>query len=255
MLFRVLTLVFTLFAAALASQARAGDATIAVATNFLLPAREISAAYERDSGNRITLVAGSTGKLAAQILAGAPFDALLAADQGRVGLLVDRGAGDAASRFTYAVGRLMLWSPDPLPVTGTDITTLRTGEVLRLAIANPKLAPYGLAGEQTLAALGLLEQLKDRLVYGENIGQTFAMAASGNVTAALVAASQVAGLAQAQRGHSIAVPDDMHEPIRQDGALTMRGTANPVAQGFMAYLKGPTAGQIMAAYGYGKVSE
>ena len=252
--FRFSRLVFTFLALAMAlippAPARAGEATIAVATNFLVPAREIVAAFEAETGHTITLVAGSSGKLGAQVLAGAPFDALLSADQVRAGQLVERGAAEAASRFTYATGRLVLWAPGPLPLKGQTLDTLDAAAIGRLAIANPKLAPYGLAAEQALTALGLLDELRDRLVYGENVGQTFAMAASGNVTAAFVAASQVATLDEGERGHAAPVPDDMHDPIRQDAVLTARGAGNAAAQAFMEYLKGPAAGAIIARYGY-----
>jgi molybdate transport system substrate-binding protein len=254
MSFRFFRLLFATVALAIAlipaAPARAGDATIAVATNFLVPAREIVAAFEAETGHVITLVAGSSGKLAAQVLAGAPFDALLSADQVRVGQLVEQGAAEAASRFTYATGRLVLWAPGPLPLKSGTLDTLDTAAITRLAIANPKLAPYGVAAEQTLAALGLLDELRDRLVYGENVGQTFAMAASGNVTAAFVAASQVATLGEGERGHAVAVPDGMHDPIHQDAVLTARGADNQVAQAFMTYLKGSAAGAIIARFGY-----
>lgn len=254
MIFRFFRLVFAVVALGIAlipaAPARAGEATVAVATNFLVPAREIVAAFEAETGHAITLVAGSSGKLAAQVLAGAPFDALLSADQARAGQLVERGAAEAASRFTYATGRLVLWAPGPLPLKGDTLDTLDVAAIDRLAIANPKLAPYGVAAEQTLAALGLLDELRDRLVYGENVGQTFAMAASGNVTAAFVAASQVATLGEGERGHAAPVPDSMHDPIRQDAVLTNRGADNAAAKAFMAYLKGPAAGAVIARFGY-----
>ena len=176
----------------------------------------------------MVVVAGSTGKLATQILAGAPFDVFLAADQARPELLVARKAAVADSRFTYATGALVLWSRDALPLTGTALETLDAARISRLAMANPKLAPYGLAAQQTLDRLGLLKTLASRIVYGENIGQTFAMAASGNVTAALIAKSQLASLPDDQRGHWIDVPDILHEPILQDGVLTMRAKDNTV---------------------------
>jgi len=259
MLFRFAHPVFAVLALGFAllqvQPADAGEANIAVATNFLLPAREIAVAFEAEGSHSITLVAGSSGKLAAQILAGAPFDALLSADQTRITQLVERDAAVADTRFTYAVGRLVLWSPGPLPLRDGTLASLDVKAVQRLAIANPKLAPYGVAAEQTLAALGVLDSLRGRLVFGENVGQTFAMAASGNVTAALVAASQLATLKPGEAGHALPVPDDMHDPIRQDGVLTARGADNAAARAFLEFLKGPAAGEVIVRYGYGKASE
>ena len=253
-LFRLFRPVFAILSLLLplipALPAQAGEATVAVATNFLAPARAISAAFAQGGGHKVTLVAGSTGKLAAQILAGAPFDVLLAADQTRAGLLIEKGAADPDTRFTYATGRLVLWSPGPLPVRDGNLNTLDPGEAGRLAIANPKLAPYGLAAEQTLQRLGLLDRLRPRLVYGENIGQAFAIVATGNADAGLVALSQVMGLEHTARGHWLPVPDDMHDPIRQDAVLTRRGTANETARAFLAFLKTPGAREIMSGYGY-----
>jgi molybdate transport system substrate-binding protein len=127
---------------------------VAVATNFLEPARKIVEQFEKDSGHKVTLAGGSSGKLAAQILHGAPFDVFLSADQERVGLLVDRQAAVADSRFTYARGQLALWSPDKLPVTVDGLGSLRLDPGERMAIANARLAPYGLAAEQALKAAG-----------------------------------------------------------------------------------------------------
>ncbi|MEM7633365.1 MAG: molybdate ABC transporter substrate-binding protein, partial [Pseudomonadota bacterium] len=150
-----------------ADSARAGEVVVAVATNFLLPARDISAEFEKDTGHSVVLVAGATGKLATQILAGAPFDVFLAADQARPELLIDKQAAVAGSRFTYATGTLVLWSRDRLPLTGTEPGSLDATRVSRIAMANPKLAPYGLAAEQALDRLGLLKALAGRFVYGE----------------------------------------------------------------------------------------
>ena len=233
------------------SSANAGEVVVAVATNFLLPARDISADFEADTGHSVVVVAGSTGKLATQILAGAPFDVFLAADQARTELLVARKAAVADSRFTYATGALVLWSRDALPLTGTALETLDAARISRLAMANPKLAPYGLAAQQTLDRLGLLKTLASRIVYGENIGQTFAMAASGNVTAALIAKSQLASLPDDQRGHWIDVPDILHEPILQDGVLTMRAKDNIVAHSFLSFMRSDKAATVVNRFGYG----
>lgn len=233
------------------SLAKAGEVVVAVATNFLLPAREIAAGFEEDTGHSVILVAGATGKLATQILAGAPFDIFLAADRVRPELLVEKKAAVAGSRFTYATGTLVLWSRDTLPLTGPALGSLDTMRVSRLAMANPKLAPYGLAAEQTLDRLGLLKTLSGRFVYGENIGQTFAMAASGNVTAGLIAKSQLASLPDDQQGHWIDVPGTLHEPILQDGVLIMRAKDNTVAHSFMSFMKSDKVAGIINRFGYG----
>ncbi len=233
------------------SLARADEVVVAVATNFLLPAREIAADFEQDTGHSVVLVAGATGKLATQILAGAPFDVFLAADQARPELLVEKQAAVAGSRFTYATGTLVLWSRGTLPLATASIQSLDTSRVERLAMANPKLAPYGMAAEQTLDRLGLLTVLSGRIVYGENIGQAFAMAASGNATAGLVAKSQLPGLPTDQQGHWIAVPGDLHEPILQDGVLTVRAEDNAAARSFMSFMKSDKVAVIIDRFGYG----
>ena len=233
------------------SLAKADEVVVAVATNFLLPAREIAAEFEQDTGHSVVLVAGATGKLATQILAGAPFDVFLAADQARPEFLVEKNAAVAGSRFTYAVGRLVLWSREKLPLTGTALASLDIMRVSRLAMANPKLAPYGLAAEQALDRLGFFKPLSGRFVYGENIGQTFAMAASGNVTAGLIAKSQLASLPDDQRGHWIDVPGTLHEPILQDGVLNMRAKDNKVAHSFMSFMKSDKVTGIITRFGYG----
>ncbi|MEM7636252.1 MAG: molybdate ABC transporter substrate-binding protein, partial [Pseudomonadota bacterium] len=202
-------------------------------------------------GHSVVLVAGATGKLATQILAGAPFDVFLAADQARPELLIDKQAAVAGSRFTYATGTLVLWSRDRLPLTGSELGSLDATRVSRIAMANPKLAPYGLAAEQALDRLGLLKALAGRFVYGENIGQTFAMAASRNVTAGLIAKSQLASLAEDQRGHWIDVPGTLHEPILQDGVLIMRAGDNTAARLFMSFMKSDKVAGIISRFGYG----
>ncbi len=234
-----------------ASLAKADEVVVAVATNFLLPARKIAAEFEEDTGHSVVLVAGATGKLATQILAGAPFDIFLAADQARPELLVEKKSAMAGSRFTYATGALVLWSHDILPLAGTALKSLDTTRVSRLAIANPKLAPYGLAAEQALDRLGFLKSLSGRFVFGENIGQTFAMAASGNVTAGLIAKSQLASLPDDQRGHWIDVPSTLHEPILQDGVLIMRAEDNTVARSFISFMKSDKVTGIIKRFGYG----
>jgi molybdate transport system substrate-binding protein len=235
--------------------AKADEVIVAVATNFLLPAREISAQFEADSGHEVTLVAGATGKLATQILGGAPFDVFLAADRERPQLLVDKKAAVAASSFTYATGSLVLWSREALPLSGKEFETLDEARIRRIAMANPRLAPYGKAAEQALDQMGMLTRLSGRIVSGENIGQTFAMAASGNVTAGFIARSQLVGLADNEKGSWVEVPASFHDPIRQDAVVTMRGNTNKAAYAFVDFLKSGKVQRLIERYGYEMVRQ
>ena len=245
--------VFCALALILAAQMNAvwaGQVTVGVATNFLVPARDVAGAFMKASGHKVVLVGGSSGKLAAQVLAGAPFDVVLSGDAQRIDLLIDEEAVSAESRVTYAIGRLVLWAPEELPLKGDGLSTLDIGRKGRLAVANARLAPYGLAAQQALKTAKVFEKVQDRLVYGENIGQTFAIVATGNVKAGLVALSQIKSLEQDKRGKMILVPDSMHAPIRQDGALTRRGQNNEVARAFLSFLKTDAAKAIILKFGY-----
>ncbi len=223
----------------------AAEALAAVAANFAKPVERLIADYEAASGHRIRATLGSTGKLYAQIAHGGPFDLFLAADQARPERLVAEELAVPDSRFTYAVGRLALIRSDGGQV-GANL--LRKADFRRLAIANPKLAPYGLAAEQTLAGLGLLDSLRGKLVFGENIGQTILMVTTGNAEAGLVALSLVSEPSDA-RSYWL-VPADLHEPIRQDAVLLARAKGNPAAEGFLAYLRSPEGREAIQRYGY-----
>lgn len=237
-------LLLALFTACLAQPLplAAAEALAAVAANFARPAEQLAARFERDSGHRVRLALGSTGKLYAQIVRGGPYDLFLAADAERPARLVADGRAVRASQVTYAVGRLALIRHDdrrPSPAW------LAAGDFRRLAIANPRLAPYGLAAEQALHGLGLAATLRPKLVFGENIGQAFALVATGNAEAGLVALAQVEA-----RQHWL-VPAALHAPIRQDAVLLVRGAGNPAAEGFLAYLRTDAAQAAIAAFGYG----
>ena len=233
-----------------AEHALSGETTVAVATNFLQAATEISGEFTRQTGHEVVLVAGASGKLASQILAGAPFDVLLSADQDRPALLVEKGIVVPESRFTYARGALILLSLQNLPLKGDTIETLDETAITRLALANPKLAPYGRAAEQALQRLGFLDKLKGRIVYGENVGQAFAMVASGNATAGITARSQLSALPDVGAVHWIEVPAHLYDPVLQDAVLIRRASENPAAKAFMAYLRDGKAAGIMRAFGY-----
>ena len=233
--------------------AAAGEAGVAVAANFLEPMRKLAAEFQADSGHELKLSAGSTGKLYAQIREQAPFDLFLAADQKHPRLALEEGLA-AAAPFTYAVGRLALWSADSQRLTGDPVAALRGGAFRKLAIASPKLAPYGLAAQQTLEALGLWAALEPKLVQGENISQTFQFVATHNAELGFVALSQLSTPDKPAGGSRWLVPAEMHEPIRQDGVLLKRGEANEAARAALAFLRSAKARAIIEAYGYGVVA-
>lgn len=238
-----------LAAAALVSgPAVAETATVAVAANFLAPARMLETAFESATPHEVTLVSASTGQLYAQIANGAPFDVLLAADTRRPRLLAENGLGVAASRFTYAVGRLALWTRDPGFREGLSLEILGEAEFRWLAIANPHVAPYGAAAREALEALELWGRLEPRIVRGQNVGQAFVMARSGNAELALVALSQVR--AHEGPGAHVVVPADLHAPLRQDAILLARAGGNPAAAAFLDFLRGPAAAKLVERYGY-----
>ncbi len=228
--------------------AAAAEALVAVAANFAHPAQRIEAAFENASPHRVALVIGSTGKLFAQITHGAPFDVLLAADRERPRKLEAAGLSVPGWRRTYALGRLALWSADAERIGRDGAGTLRDGSHQRLAIANPRLAPYGAAAVETLRALGLHDANAQRLVMGENVGQAHALVATGAAELGFVAASYV--VADANRGSGWTVPAKLHGPVRQDAVLLRRAADNRAALAFMAFLAGGRARGIIAASGY-----
>jgi molybdate transport system substrate-binding protein len=226
-------------------QARAGEVRIAVAANFVEAARDIARAFELESGYRVLLSFGSTGQLYTQISQAAPFEVFLAADRERPALAVREGLALPGSRFTYASGRLVLYSRDPQLVSGE--TGLRTASFTRLAIANPATAPYGAAALDVLRRLGVYETLAGRLVRGNNIAQAYQFVATGNAELGFVAQSQVA---RVQGGSRWLVPAHLHPPLAQDAVLLARGRDNPAAAAFLAYLRTPAATAVMRRYGY-----
>jgi len=222
-------------------------ALVAVAANYAGAAEAQAQAFAAASGHQITLTTGSTGKLYAQIGAGAPFDVLLSADAATPARLEAEGAAVAGTRFTYALGALVLWSPDHALIGADPVAALASPDLRHLAIANPALAPYGVAAEQTLEALGLWQQVQGRLVMGENIGQTYAMVASGAASAGFVALSAVVSEDQGSRW---LVPQELFQPIQQDAVLLRHGANNAAARGFLDWLKTPQAQTISASFGY-----
>ena len=238
-----------LIAALFTGAAHAETISVAVASNFTAPMQKIAAQFEKDTGHKAELSFGATGKFYAHISNGAPFGILLAADDKTPAKIAQEGKGDAASRFTYSIGKLVLWSKQDGYVDANG-EVLKTGKFQHVAIANPKLAPYGLAAEQTLTKLNLLDAIKPKFVQGENIGQTYQFAATGNAELGFVALSQVMEDGKIKAGSAWVVPAEMHEPIRQDAIVLNSAKDNVAAKALMDYLKGDKARAIISAYGY-----
>lgn len=229
-----------------AADAAAGQTNVAVAANFTDAAKEIAAAFKKGSGHDAVLSFGSTGQLYTQITQDAPFQIFLAADAERPRKAVDEGLGVADSRFTYAIGKLVLWSKTPGFVEGVE--TLRKGAFAKLSIASPTAAPYGAAAVETLQALELYDSLKPKIVQGSNISQAFQFVDTGNAELGFIALSQLAGN---DSGSRWLVPQNLYKPIRQDAVLLKKGAGNAAATAFMGFLKGPEAKAIIEKYGYG----
>ncbi len=227
------------------------DARAAVASNFLTTFQVLVSGFAHKTHHQIVIISGSSGKLYAQIQHGAPFDLFFSADQQRPRLLEKEGAAIQGSRFPYAVGRLTLWSPETNFIYTDGKTTLTQQSFAHLAIANPKTAPYGRAAEQTLRSLGLWERIKPRLVYGENITQTFQFVSSRNAELGFVAQSQVLSSNTQQLGSRWDVPPTLHDPIIQEAVLLNQGATNAAAQAFLGYMKTPSAHAIIKQHGYG----
>jgi len=226
---------------------------VAVASNFAEVAAVLTPLFEAAYPYDLQLSVGSTGKLYAQAMAGAPYDVLLAADQARPIRLEDAGVAAPGSRFTYAIGRLTLWSPDPARIGDDGPAALRAPDVRFIAMANPALAPYGMAAREVLRALGLDRAVKDKLVMGQNIGQTFSMVATGNAELGFVALSAVVSPRNRAPGSRWDVPQSLYAPIRQDAVLLTRDS--PGAAAFLAFLKSGPARAVIARFGYGLAPE
>ncbi|MEY4757476.1 MAG: hypothetical protein RJA34_2374 [Pseudomonadota bacterium] len=233
----------------LAGLSQAAEVNVAVAANFTAPMKAIASAFEQDTGHKAVLAFGSTGKFYAQIKNGAPFHVLLAADDETPARLEKEGAALPGTRFTYAVGRLALWSKQAGRVDDKG-EVLRRGAFERLAIADPKLAPYGLAAVEALTQLGLMPVLQAKLVLGESIAQAYQFVATGNAQLGLLALSQVTAEGRLTEGSVWVVPAHLHAPIRQDAAVLSTGKDNLAASALMGYLKTDKARAIIRTYGY-----
>ena len=243
---KLLAAAIGLFAAfAIGGQAIAGQTNIAVAANFTDAAKEIAAAFKAKTGHEAVLSFGATGALYAQITQEAPFQILLSADAEHPKKAIDNGFGVADSRFTYAIGKLVLWSKNADLVKGEE--TLKGGAFTKLSIANPVLAPYGAAAVETLKALKLDEVVQPKIVQGNNIAQTFQFIDTGNAELGFIALSQLTGKSDGSRW---VVPQTLYKPIRQDAVLLKKGAASDAATAFVTFMKGAEARAIIEKYGY-----
>ena len=229
--------------------AHGAEVTVAVASNFSVPMRKIVQNFEIESGHKVRLSFGSTGGFYAQIKNGGPFQILVAADRETPSKLEKEALGVPGSSFTYAMGKLVLWSRKPNLVDQQG-QILKVGQFQKLAIANPKLAPYGAAAMETLNKLGLLNELLSKLVQGENINQAFQYVETENAQIGFVAMSQIVDQSKLIQGSAWVVPAHLYAPIQQDAILLLSGQGNAAAIALMAYLKSPQAKSIMTDYGY-----
>ena len=228
---------------------QADEVQVAVAANFTAPMQKIAAEFEKDTGHKALLVFGATGKLYAQIKNGAPFQVFLAADDKTPAKLEAEGDTVPDSRFTYAIGTLVLWSAQPGYVDQQG-EVLKKGQFKHLAMTNPKTAPYGAAAVATLTKLGLFDALQSKFVTGENVSQTYQFIVTGNAELGFIALSQVMTDGQLSGGSTWIVPAGLYEPIRQDAAILAKGKDQPAAQALVEYLKGEKAKAIIRSHGY-----
>lgn len=229
--------------------AQAAEVSVAVASNFVAPMNKLAVQFEKDTGHTLVLSFGSTGKLYAQIKNGAPFGVLLAADQQTPARLEREGLTIAGSRFTYATGRLVLWSRQAGLVDDQG-AVLRTGKFNKIALADPRLAPYGAAAVEVMDALGLRAALQPKWVQGENIGTAYQFVSTGNAALGFVALSQVLLDGTLSEGSAWVVPAALHTPLRQDAVGLAAGKNNPAARALLDYLQGAKARSIIQKSGY-----
>ncbi|GAB2894856.1 molybdate ABC transporter substrate-binding protein [Uliginosibacterium flavum] len=233
----------------LAAPVLADEVKVAVAANFTAPMQKIAVEFEKDTGHKALVSTGATGAFYAQIKNGAPFEVFLSADDEAPAKLEAEGVGVKGRRFTYAYGRLVLWSAKPGFVDAKG-EVLKKGDFNKLALANPKTAPYGLAALEVMKKLGVQEALQPKIVQGENISQTFQFVSTGNAEVGFVALSQVWQDGVLKSGSAWIVPADQHTPIRQDAILLAKGEGKPAAEALLKYLKSDKAKAVIKSYGY-----
>jgi len=229
-----------------AGSARAGEVKVAVAANFTEAAKEIGALFEQSTGYKAVFSFASTGTLYTQITQDAPFAVFLAADQKHPEKAIDEGFAVSGSQFTYATGKIVLFSRDRSLVKGE--ATLKDGNFTRIAIANPVTAPYGAAAIAVLKKLGVYAAVEPRIVQGNNIAQTYQFVETGNAELGFVALSQIVRKVDGSRW---LVPEDLYPKIAQDAVLLKRDADNPAARAFLEFLKGPEAANVIMKFGYG----
>ena len=232
-----------------AALAQAGEVTVAVAANFTAPMQKIAQAFEQDTGHKAQLAFGATGKFYAQIKNGAPFAVLLAADDETPARLEKEGFAVAGTRFTYATGRLALWSKKANVVDDKG-EVLCSNSFNKIAIADPKLAPYGIAAMDVIHKLGVQVNVAPKLVQGESIGQTYQFVSTENAQLGFVALSQISIDGRITQGSAWVVPQSMYAPLKQDAVLLNTGKDNAAAHALLKYLQGDTAKAIITRYGY-----
>ena len=234
----------------LARATNAAEVNVAVAANFAAPMNILAAEFEKRTGHKVKLAFGSSGRFYAQVKNGAPFDVFLSADDETPAKLAQEAFADEGSRFTYAIGSLVLWSAKPGFVDANG-DVLRSTRFAKLAIANPKTAPYGRAAIETLTKLGLLASIETKFVQGENIAQTFQFVQTGNADLGFVALSQVMRDGKISEGSAWRVPAKLHEPIRQDAILLSTARGNAAAAALLEYLRTEQAQSVIRSFGYG----
>ncbi|MDR3370667.1 molybdate ABC transporter substrate-binding protein [Rhodoferax sp.] len=231
------------------TQLHAAEAQVAVAANFAEPIKAIASVLQKTTGHTLKVTLGATGKLYAQIKNGAPFDVLLAADTQTPERLEKEGMAQPGSRFTYATGKLVLWSANAATVDAKG-EILKSPTLGKVSYANPKTAPYGAATMKVLDSLGMTATITPKLVQGESIGQTFAFAATGNAEVGFVAMSQVLEGGKLKGGSMWVIPQTLYDPIRQDAVVLQHGADNEAAKALMQLLKSPNIKNLIRSYGY-----
>jgi len=238
-------LVISVLATAGAHAQQTGETKVAVAANFTEPAKEIATLFKQKTGYDAVLSFGASGPFYTQITQDAPFQVFLSADEKRPKDAVDNGLAIADSRFTYAIGKLVLWSKSIDVTKGDD--ALKAGAFNKLSIANPTAAPYGAAAIEAMKALGVYAAIEPKIVQGATIAQAFQFVATGNAELGFVALSQLASVTAGSRW---LVPDALYKPIRQDAVLLKKGADDVASRAFMAFLKGAESKAIIQKYGY-----
>ncbi len=232
-----------------ASQVHAGEVNAAVAANFTAPAQQIAELFQKETGHTVKLSFGSSGKFYSQIKAGAPFDVFLSADEKNPQLLEDEGLAVKGSRFTYALGKLVLWSATSGLVDDKG-AVLGKGSYAKIAYADPKLAPYGVAAQETLQKMKLWDGVQGKLVTGESIGQTYQFAASGNAELAFIALSQITKDGKVSEGSWWIVPANMYSPIKQSAVQLSAAQDKAAARAFLKFLQSEKAKAVIRSFGY-----